>query len=61
MDSVNGYMRYRGFPVQLQTRIRKYYSFYWSRQSIFDETSIMQTLPAHLRSSRRGCGPTAAR
>ena len=42
-------MRYRGFPLQLQTRIRKYYSFYWSRQSIFDEAAIMKTLPTHLR------------
>jgi len=49
MDSVNGYMRYRGFPEYLQARIRKYYSFYWSRQSIFDETAIMKNLPSHLR------------
>ena len=49
MDSINAYMRYRGLPATLQTRIRKYYSFSLSRQSMFDEAAILSTLPTHLR------------
>ena len=49
MDSINSYMRYRDLPEELQTRIRKYYSFYWSRQSIFDESALLHALPSHLR------------
>ena len=49
MDSINNYMRYRDLPPELQLRIRKYYTFYWSRQSIFDEHAILDALPSHLR------------
>lgn len=41
--------RYRDLPPELQLRIRKYYTFYWSRQSIFDEHAILDALPSHLR------------
>tara|TARA_B100000767_G_C19492358_1_gene420786 strand:- start:392 stop:625 length:234 start_codon:yes stop_codon:yes gene_type:complete len=32
MESINAYMRYRGLPDTLQTRIRDYHSFSLSRQ-----------------------------
>ena len=32
MESINAYMRYRGLPATLQTRIRDYHSFSLSRQ-----------------------------
>jgi len=49
MDAINQYMSYRALPSELQSRIRKYYSFYWSRQSVFNESSILNQLPSHLR------------
>eukprot|EP00966_Prymnesium_polylepis_P222019 5136787-Prymnesium_polylepis.1 len=49
MDAIQQYMSYRRLPLDLQSRIRKYYTFYWSRQSIFDETAILFQLPSHLR------------
>jgi hypothetical protein len=49
MDAVYQYMTYRQLPAELQSRIRKYYSFYWSRQSTFDESAILFALPSHLR------------
>ena len=32
MESINAYMRYRGLPCTLQTRIRDYHAFSLSRQ-----------------------------
>jgi CRP-like cAMP-binding protein len=49
MDSINMYMQHRQLPQELKTRIRKYYAFYWSRQSVFDEAAVLSALPSHLR------------
>ena len=42
-------MQHRQLPAELKSRIRKYYAFYWSRQSVFDEAAVLKALPAHLR------------
>jgi hypothetical protein len=48
-DAISQYMHYRQLSPELQDRMRNYYSFLWSRQSVFDEASILSELPTHLR------------
>jgi hypothetical protein len=33
----------------LQSRVRHYFIFLWSKQAVFDETTILDELPPHLR------------
>jgi voltage-gated potassium channel len=49
MDSISAFMRHRQLSPELQSRVRSYFSFVWSRQAVYDESSILEELPAHLR------------
>eukprot|EP00002_Diphylleia_rotans_P034958 TRINITY_DN7574_c0_g1_i5.p1 TRINITY_DN7574_c0_g1~~TRINITY_DN7574_c0_g1_i5.p1 ORF type:complete len:1102 (+),score=233.45 TRINITY_DN7574_c0_g1_i5:120-3425(+) len=47
---LNEYMRYRGLPNSLKSRIRDYYEVIWNRHKGLDEAAILDDLPPSLRS-----------
>jgi hypothetical protein len=49
MDELKNYMRERNFPKSVKEKFEKYYHYYLSRTSVFDEEKIMEDLPQHLR------------
>lgn len=48
MDRLKQYMRDRELPRRLQRRVRKYYDYILTKESIFDDQSILAQLPSHL-------------
>eukprot|EP00002_Diphylleia_rotans_P027803 TRINITY_DN5590_c0_g1_i3.p1 TRINITY_DN5590_c0_g1~~TRINITY_DN5590_c0_g1_i3.p1 ORF type:complete len:736 (-),score=147.16 TRINITY_DN5590_c0_g1_i3:1504-3711(-) len=50
LDSLHEYMRYRGLPQYLRSRILNYYDVIWSRHKGIDENLILNELPSSLRS-----------
>ena len=44
MDAVKEWMTSRGFPHKLFVRVRKYFEFYYTRKSAFDEEDIISKL-----------------
>ncbi|GBG25384.1 Potassium voltage-gated channel subfamily H member 6 [Hondaea fermentalgiana] len=48
MDRLKQYMRDRDLPRKLQRRVRKYYDYVLSKESIFDDANILAQLPSHL-------------
>ncbi len=48
MDSLSQYMRERDLPKKLQKRVRKFYDFKLSKESIFDDSKILSQLPVGL-------------
>ena len=49
MDEVKEYMRWRKLPRELVGRLRRYYSYYYSRKTAFDESAILGDLTPALR------------
>jgi len=49
LDEVNVYLRWHRFPPELATRVKRYFSFYYSRKSAMDEESIIASLAPTLR------------
>ena len=46
---LGAYMRRRGLSVPLMERVREHYDHKWKMTTIFDETAILEELPAFLR------------
>jgi len=49
MDEVKEYMRWRKLPRDLVIRLRRYYAYYYSRKTAFDEDAILGSLTPALR------------
>lgn len=49
MDEVKEYMRWRKLPRDLVSRLRRYYNYYYSRKTAFDESAILGDLTPALR------------
>lgn len=49
MDEVKEYMRWRKLPRDLVGRLRRYYQYYYSRKTVFDEEAILGDLTPALR------------
>ena len=49
MDEVKEYMRWRQVPRDLKVRLRRYYSHYYSKKTVFDEEAILGSLSPELR------------
>jgi CRP-like cAMP-binding protein len=49
MDEIKEYMRWRRLPRDLVIRMRRYYTYYYSRKTAFDEDSILRGLTPGLR------------
>ena len=49
MDEINSYLRHRGVPQPLANKIRKYFKYYITRKSLFDEKQILDDLSFYLR------------
>lgn len=49
MDEVKEYMRWRQVPRDLKMRLRRYYSHYYSKKTVFDEEAILGSLSPELR------------
>ena len=49
MDEIKEYMRWRQLPRDLVVRLRRYYIFYYSRKTAFDEEMILGGLTPALR------------
>ena len=49
MDEVKEYMRWRKLPRDLVIRMRRYYTYYYSRKTAFDEEAILGGLTPALR------------
>jgi len=49
MAHINLFMKNKDLPQELRDRIRKYYFHLWSRQGGMDDESILEELPARLR------------
>ena len=49
LDEVKEYMRWRKLPRDLVLRMRRYYTYYYSRKTAFDEGAILEGLTPGLR------------
>ena len=49
MDEVKEYMRWRKLPRELVLRMRRYYTYYYSRKTAFNEAQILGALTPGLR------------
>ena len=49
LDEVKEYMRWRQLPRELVLRMRRYYTYYYSRNTPFDEAQILGSLTPGLR------------
>jgi len=49
-DSVKEYVAWRGLPRDLSLRVKKHYSFYFTRRAAFDEVELLEGLSPSLRS-----------
>eukprot|EP00762_Andalucia_godoyi_P006368 ANDGO_05937.mRNA.1 Cyclic nucleotide-gated cation channel subunit A len=49
MDTINDYMKYRRLPLDLQNRVRSYYTYLWKSRKGLDETQVLEDLPSYLR------------
>ena len=49
MDEVKEYMRWRKLPRDLMIRMQRYYAYYYSRKTAFDEKAILGNLTPGLR------------
>jgi len=49
MDEIKEYMRWRKLPRDLVVRMRRYYTYYYSRKTAFDEEAILGGLTPALR------------
>ena len=49
MDEIDAYLRHRSVPQPLAIKIRKYFKYYITRKSLFDEKQILDDLSSYLR------------
>jgi len=49
MDEIKEYMRWRQLPRDLVMRMRRYYTYYYSRKTAFDEQALLGALTPALR------------
>ncbi len=49
LDRLSTFMSYRNIPLELQRRIRDYYTFLWQNRQGYDEAAILAELPPALR------------
>jgi hypothetical protein len=49
MDGLHDFMRYRKLPVDMQQRVRDYYTYLWASRKGLDESEVMNDLPEYLR------------
>ena len=49
LSEVKMYMRDRKFPKELAKEVKEYYKYYLSRQSLFDEETILMEISRNLR------------
>ena len=47
---MNSYMKYRGLPDELVKRIKAHYEYTWKRTCVYDENTLLGSLPPSLRS-----------
>lgn len=52
-DAVKEYVAWRALPKELSMRVRKHYSFYYTRRAAFDEVELLEGLSPSLRSEVR--------
>jgi len=63
LDQIREYLQWRGTPKELSVRIKRYYEFFYQKQAVFDEKSILKDLsPAlHAELLRTICADTISR
>ena len=49
MERINTFLKYRKIPESLQENIYQYYNYVWQNKKGYDESEIMNELPASLR------------
>ena len=49
MERLGAFLRYRNIPLDLQRRLRDYYSYLWENRMGYDEAAVMADLPQGLR------------
>ncbi len=51
LDKVNTFLKYRNIPSDMQKKINDYYNYLWESRRGYDETSVLEDLPAPLQES----------
>lgn len=51
LDKVNTFLKYRDIPWTMQKKINDYYEYLWETRRGYDETSVLEDLPAPLKES----------
>lgn len=51
LEKINTFLKYRNIPVNMQKKINNYYSYLWESRRGYDESSVLQDLPDHLKVS----------
>lgn len=49
MENIDTFIKYRGIPSDLQTRIHDYYDYLWESRRGYDESNLLQDLPKSLK------------
>ena len=49
MQNINIFLKFRNIPLDLQKRIRSYYSYLWETRRGYEESSMLSDLPPSLR------------
>jgi voltage-gated potassium channel len=48
LEEVNAYMRAQRLPLEMQERVRDYYSYLWTKQKGVDVTNVLENMPQGL-------------
>lgn len=51
LEKINTFLKYRNIPLSMQKKINNYYSYLWESRRGYDESSVLQDLPDHLKVS----------
>lgn len=49
IERLKAFVKYRKLPVELQNKIKNYYTYAWKRRLGFDESSLLTSLPPALK------------
>ncbi|MBZ0199305.1 MAG: cyclic nucleotide-binding domain-containing protein, partial [Ignavibacteriaceae bacterium] len=49
IDRLKAFVKYRKLPIELQNKIKNYYTYAWKRRLGFDESSLLTSLPPALK------------